>query len=184
MAPRVLLSALLAVSPLIGADQAAANEFDMDCKIILCLAGGFPPGCEDAWRHLLDRLRDGKSPVDSCTMSDGSELDDVDAEVRRIGAHSSAAWICPAGARLHHEVRRDEEDGHRHVTAFCYEASIERRHGEGYRTTYTGISTPSRVDLQTRVRIAPGTDMAYDTGLLRFDTGRHNDWRMTVRHRP
>lgn len=164
------------------AEPARSDEFDMDCKMILCLAGGFPSGCEDAWRHMIDHLRDRKSPVDSCTMSDGTELDDVDADVRRIGAHSAAAWTCPRGTQLHHEVRRAEE--WRHVTAFCYETAIERRQGDGYRTTHTGISTPARVDLQTRIRMAPGTDLAHDTGPLRFDTGRHDDRRTTVSHRP
>ena len=165
-----------------SAGPAAADDYDMDCKMILCLAGGFPDGCEDAFDHMIDRLRDGKSPVDSCTMADGRELDDVDVDLRRIGAHSASAWECPEGSSLHHEVARDGEG--REVTAFCYEAATERRQGDGYRTSYTGISTPARVDLEARLRMAPGTEAAYDSGLLRFGTGRHRDWRTTVRHRP
>lgn len=159
-----------------------ADDYDMDCKMILCLAGGFPSGCEDAFDHVMDRLRDGKSPVDSCTMADGRELDAVDADLDWIGAHSPAAWECPEGSTLHHEVRHNDEQ--RQVTAFCYEAVVERRQGDGTRTSFTGISTSQRVDLEARLRMAPGTTMAYDSGVLRFDTGRHRDWRTAVRHHP
>lgn len=70
------------------------------------------------------------------------------------------------------------------MTAFCYEAATERRQGDGIRTSFTGISVPARVDLQARLRMAPGTEAAYDSGVLRFDTDRHQDWRTTIRHRP
>lgn len=179
---RLLAVTSVALALAVTTGPAAADEFDMDCKMILCLAGGFPSGCEDAWRHLIDRLRDGKSPVDSCTMADGRELDDVDAEVRRVGAHSASAWSCPAGARLHHEAEWDGE--RRRVTAFCYEAATERRQGDGFRTSYIGVSTPARVDLEAQLRMAPGTAVAYDSGLLRFHTGRPDDPRTLVSHRP
>ena len=175
----------LAATALLAAagSPAEAEEYDMDCKMILCLAGGFPSGCGDAFEHMLERLRDGKSPVDSCTMADGRELDDVDADVKWVGAHSRAAWTCPPGSTLHHEVRHDGE-GERQVTAFCYETAAQRRQGDGYRTSFTGVSVPTRVDLETRLRMAPGTAAAYDSGVLRIDTGRRQDWRTTVTHRP
>ena len=174
--------AAFAVALAVSAAPTAADDYDMDCKVILCLAGGFPTGCGDAFDHMIDRLRDGKSPVGSCTMADGREMDDVDVDLRRIGAHSASAWECPQGSQLHHEVAQD--DDRREVTAFCYEAATQRRQGDGIRTSFTGISVPARVDLQARLRMAPGTDAAYDSGVLRFDTGRHQDWRTTIRHRP
>ncbi len=179
--PEVFLASLVLILT-VPTGSASADDYDMDCKVILCLAGGFPDGCGDAFAHMIDRLRDGKSPVDSCTMADGRELDDVDVDLRRVGAHSASAWECPEGSTLHHEVAQDGEG--REVTAFCYEAATERRQGDGTQTSFTGISVPARVDLEARLRMAPGTEAAYDSGLLRFGTGRHRDWRTTIRHRP
>lgn len=45
------------------------RAFDMDCKLILCLAGGFPSGCSDAKSYMLDRLKDRKPPVGTCSSS-------------------------------------------------------------------------------------------------------------------
>ena len=39
----------LALSPV-------AHGEEIDCKVILCLAGGFPGGCEDAHGYMMDRL--------------------------------------------------------------------------------------------------------------------------------
>lgn len=44
-----------------------ADAYDMDCKVILCLAGGFPSGCGDAHSYMMDRLEDGKPPFGPCT---------------------------------------------------------------------------------------------------------------------
>ena len=82
------------------AEPAHAAEYDMDCKLILCLLGGFPQGCGDALDHMIDRLRDGKSPIGSCAMSDGAEFDDYDLDHRWISAASRAAWECPEGKQL------------------------------------------------------------------------------------
>ena len=55
-----------------------ADDYDMDCKLLLCLPGGFPDGCGDALDHMVDRIRDGKSPIGTCLMSGGGEYDDYD----------------------------------------------------------------------------------------------------------
>lgn len=49
------------------------RAFDMDCKLILCLAGGFPSGCSDAKSYMLDRLKDRKPPIGTCSSSGGSD---------------------------------------------------------------------------------------------------------------
>ena len=36
--------------------QAVAQSYDIDCKVILCLAGGFPSGCSDAFDYMIDRI--------------------------------------------------------------------------------------------------------------------------------
>lgn len=40
----------------------------IDCKVILCLAGGFPGGCEDAHSYMMDRImaRPPKPPFGTC----------------------------------------------------------------------------------------------------------------------
>jgi len=50
-----------------------SHAFDMDCKLILCLAGGFPSGCGDAKRYMLERLKDRKPPIGTCSSSGGGE---------------------------------------------------------------------------------------------------------------
>ena len=51
-----------------------AKAYDMDCKVILCLAGGFPMGCADARAYMLHRLRSfpPKPPFGYCSGSDSS----------------------------------------------------------------------------------------------------------------
>ena len=51
-----------------------AYGYDMDCKVILCLAGGFPEGCSDARAYMLSRLRDfpPKPPFGHCSGGDSS----------------------------------------------------------------------------------------------------------------
>jgi len=58
-----------------------AKAFDMDCKVILCLAGGFPQGCGDAHSHMLKRLRKGKGPFGVCSGG-GAENDEYPVPVR------------------------------------------------------------------------------------------------------
>ena len=51
-----------------------ANGYDMDCKVILCLAGGFPQGCADARTYMLNRLRSfpPQPPFGYCSGGDPS----------------------------------------------------------------------------------------------------------------
>ena len=44
-----------------------AQAYDMDCKVILCLAGGFPSGCADAHSYMMDRLKRLKPPFGPCS---------------------------------------------------------------------------------------------------------------------
>ena len=57
----------------------AAEDYDMDCKIILCLAGGFPEGCGDAYQAMMTRIMafPPKPPFGFCPM--GSLADITDA---------------------------------------------------------------------------------------------------------
>ena len=54
-----------------------AQAYDMDCKVILCLAAGFPSGCGDAHSYMVRRLRKGKGPFGTCSggSADGGTYD-------------------------------------------------------------------------------------------------------------
>lgn len=47
-----------------------AHAYDIDCKIILCLPGGFPSGCGDAYDTFIDRItaKPPKPPIGHCPM--------------------------------------------------------------------------------------------------------------------
>jgi len=55
---------------------ADVRGYDMDCKVILCLAAGFPAGCQDARSYMLDRLRSRppKPPFGHCEGTDGDDF--------------------------------------------------------------------------------------------------------------
>ena len=65
---RAVLAALSVASVTVVSHPARA--FDMDCKVILCLAGGFPSGCSDAKTYMLRRLKKLKPPFGPCSSGD------------------------------------------------------------------------------------------------------------------
>lgn len=60
-----LVSAMLAIT------STPAAAYDIDCKVILCLAGGFPSGCGDAKSYMVKRLKRGKPPFGFCPFGSG-----------------------------------------------------------------------------------------------------------------
>lgn len=74
------LPTLFAVAALLLLAQpkpAQAEDYDMDCAVILCLAGGFPTGCGAAYSYMIKRITGWKPkpPFGFCAMG---SLDDVD----------------------------------------------------------------------------------------------------------
>lgn len=55
------MSAILAGCVLLGSTAVPAQADQIDCKVILCLVGGFPTGCQDAHSYMIDRIT-GKPP--------------------------------------------------------------------------------------------------------------------------
>ena len=171
----------LAVAALaVASPQAAkAQDYDMDCKLLLCLPGGFPGGCGDAYDHMIDRLRDGKSPIGTCAMAGGGDYDDYEIEYAFNGATSREGWQCPEGASLYHSSRLIE--GNRNaVNVFCYESSNTVRLGENTQTYYTGKSRPERTDFTLDMTMNASAETPYETGLMRFNTGRARDWTTSI----
>ncbi len=71
---RIALGLLAGLAAVLSA--LPASGYDMDCKVILCLAGGFPAGCSDARAYMLSRLRSipPKSPFGHCAGTDSRGL--------------------------------------------------------------------------------------------------------------
>ena len=151
----------------------------MDCKLILCMPAGFPSGCSDAFDHMIDRLRDGKSPIGTCAMSNGAEYDRYDIDYDFKPATEPASWDCPAGKTLYHRVRSDDDAGHRQtVNTFCYDTAYQHdgwtpSDGDTTVTTYTNMSLPERKDFWVNLTVEPDTEAAYSPGWQTFDAGLH-----------
>lgn len=64
------LAGLTALAP----HDLLSQDYDMDCKVILCMAGGFPDGCEDAHTYMIKRItaKPPKPPFGQCSYQDGS----------------------------------------------------------------------------------------------------------------
>ncbi len=168
-------AALAALAP----STATAQDYDMDCKLLLCLPGGFPSGCSDALDHMRDRLRDGKSPIGFCAMSDGTEYTAYEIDYAIVPAHSRDVWSCPPGKTLYHDVRTNNENPRYEVSTFCYDKAYE--FGSEGRSRYTGRSQPERVDFRTKLTLEPGTPSEFTQGWQQFATGMDRDRSTEIR---
>ena len=183
LAGTAAITALASFTP----SSASAADYDMDCKLILCMPAGFPSGCRDAFDHMIDRLRDGKSPIGTCTMSNGDAYDRYDIDYAFKPATLPESWACPAGKSLYHTVRSDDDAGRRHsVNTLCYDAAYTQRawtsDGESMRTIFTNKTIPARTDFWVNLTVEPGTDAAYSQGWQKFDAGIHRDGMTTIHY--
>jgi len=185
----IVMGGLAIVAAIAGFTPTAApaQDYDMDCKLILCMPAGFPSGCGDAFDHMLDRLRDGKSPIGFCALGDGTEYDGYDIDYAAIPASSRDGWRCPPGKPLHHGVRGDDAEGLRlTVTAFCYDTSHTRRswtsEGYGDRTFHLNRTRPERMDFQVNLTVEPGTPVAWSRGWQRFNADIGGDRGIIIRY--
>ena len=152
-----------------------AHAFDMDCKVILCLAGGFPAGCSDAYGYMIDRITRTPKPLPPfgfCAMSDGSEYQAHNVEYRYLNQGPSA-YDCVQGTHLYYR-REDEGRGFRRETAFCYThttaAGRSGREGEDL-TVYHGRTPAIRVNFELQITIEPGTAHEFQSPLFRINYG-------------
>ncbi len=188
MRPPLFLAALsLTVSALVAAtpDAAQAQDYDMDCKLLICLPAAFPSGCGDAFDHMIDRLRDGKTPIGFCGTGGGSGYDDYEIDYDFHSATSPSGWKCPEGSSLYHSVSHsDDDDGRRRtVSVFCYESSNTVRIGDSRRTYYTGKTRPERTDFSLDMTMNVSAETPpYETGRMRFNTGYVRDFLTRVRY--
>ena len=166
---------LFAFTAAIPAPAALAQSYDIDCKLILCLAGGFPSGCADAKAYMIDRITSvpPKPPIGFCAMSDGSEYADYRLDYAWVSPASAEGWVCPADKLKYFRASR-EEHGETHVQVFCYDERVVVRAGwrdEEPTYAWLGRTVPERSDFRIAITISPGTEDAYDSGVQRVETG-------------
>ena len=94
---------------------ARATDYDIDCAVILCLAGGFPTGCGAAYSYMIRRITSvpPKPPFGFCAMGDLSDIDFPDNDDPR--AHEAMIDVIddPGVARTLRSVRAEVSRGHR-----------------------------------------------------------------------
>lgn len=150
-----------------------AQAYDMDCKVILCIAGGFPSECSDAYRYMIKRITRFPKPLPPfgfCAMSDGTEYTAHNVSYNYL-YRGPQAHDCPADKQLFY--RRDDEDSGWNETAFCYTHMTRERTGWGrddeVRTVYHNQSPAKRVNFQLKIVIEPGTEHEYRSPLFRIN---------------
>lgn len=163
----------LAGAATLALQPAEAQAYDMDCKVILCIAGGFPAECGDAYRYMIKRITRFPKPLPPfgfCAMSDGSEYTAHDVSYNYLH-RGPQAYDCPDSKQLYY--RRDDEDSGRSETAFCYTHMTRTQVGWGrdeqYQTTYHGRSPAKRVNFQLKIVVEPGTKHEYRSPLFRIN---------------
>jgi len=151
-----------------------ANAFDMDCKVILCIAGGFPASCGDAYSYMIDRIthRPPRPPFGFCAMSNGSEYKGHNIDYRFL-YRGPQAYDCPVGKRVFYRANDDEDYGGHNDTAFCYShTTLTNTYGDDNesRITYHNRSAAVPINFELKITIEPGTSSEYRSPLIRVNT--------------
>lgn len=150
--------------------------FDMDCKVILCIAGGFPAGCGDAYGYMISRITRWPTPLPPfgfCPMSSGVEYTGYDVDYNYLGGQS--AYDCPEGKKLHYTPAVSEDGNSTSESAFCYshitlEQVRDSDDNISYVQVYQNQSQAIPVNFQLKITIEPGTDIEYHSPLFRINT--------------
>ena len=97
--PTLIAGALCASLSAFAATPAKAQDYDMDCKVILCLAGGFPTGCADAYSYMMDRISrvPPLPPFGHCAMSNGAAYTGARLDYQFLDGSTPAGWDCIDG---------------------------------------------------------------------------------------
>ncbi|SHN17001.1 hypothetical protein [Roseibium suaedae] len=145
--------------------QAQAQDYDMDCKVILCLAGGFPATCSDAKSYMLNRLKKGKSPFGACTYEDGGTSEAVKADARFL--LGKEGHLCEPGKKLFYE---QDDDNHLNEV-FCYSNLRSYHQGGELVTIYEGKEPATFVNFTTQITVEPGSAEAFTSPRYYVNTG-------------
>lgn len=158
--------------------QSGTEPGDIDCKVILCLAGGFPTGCGDALSYMLDRVSPPhpKPPFGFCPMSNGEGYTAYDAPYARLNTNDRSGWDCADGKNLFF-ARHEQDHGRDRIEAFCYTDATTRTYREDRETitrvVYSGRSSAIPVNFQIQITVEPNTPQAYasPTYKMNYNTG-------------
>jgi len=149
-----ICAATALVLALAGAPKpAAAEEYDMDCAVILCLAGGFPSGCAAPHAYMMSRLtaRPPKPPFGYCGMV---SLEGSAGEYSNYRlARGREPYYCDAGYTL--SVQRNDGDEY----ATCSRRTSCRRFGDSEeQCSYDTKAAYERSEPNwIRITLEPGT---------------------------
>ena len=151
-----------------------AYAFDMDCKVILCIAGGFPASCGDAYSYMINRIthRPPRPPFGFCAMSNGSEYKGHNVDYRFL-YRGPQAYDCPVGKRVFYQANDDDDYGGHNDTAFCYShTTLVTTYGDDNesRIVYHGRSSAVPINFELKITIEPGTSNEYRSPLIRVNT--------------
>lgn len=138
--------------------QAVAQSYDIDCKVILCLAGGFPSGCSDAFDYMIDRITSfpPKPPFGICTGSDGVDYDRHNTNFQFLSGRNS--YFCEEGSQLFYG--QDQEFGFEE--AFCYSSTTVGFSFEGQEDIiYHGVSRPTRLNYRIQITVEPNGETEF-----------------------
>lgn len=168
------LLVLILASLTIISQNNKANAFDMDCKVILCIAGGFPVSCGDAYGYMIDRIthKPPQPPFGFCAMSNGSEYKGQNVDYRFL-YRGSDAYDCPVGKSIFYQANDDEDYGTHNDTAFCYShTTLFNTYGDDNdsRVIYHNRSSAIPINFELKITIEPGTSNEYRSPLIRVNT--------------
>lgn len=171
------LAALLLISGGATISQPTQSPaYDMDCKVILCIAGGFPSGCSDAYAYMISRITRWPAPLPPfgfCAMSNGSEYKGYDVDYSFLGGQSG--YDCPEGKKLHYTPPVSEDGNSTNESAFCYshitlEQVRDSDDNISYVQVYQNQSQAIPVNFQLNITIEPGTEVEHKSPLFRINT--------------
>lgn len=142
--------------------SAQDGSYDLDCAVMLCMAGSWPAvtECDGAYAYMLDRITDlpPQSPFGVCSMADGSGYDAFALDYAVGSRQARNAYSCPTGSSLYFSQAGGG------VTAFCFETRTEViRTDEQCYKTYQGITEATYRQLVADLTLEPGTDSAWDS---------------------
>lgn len=153
---------------------ASAVDYDLDCAVILCLAGGFPSGCGPAKSYMMKRLRRGKSPFGTCSQDDGTPYNNHNVQFSPGSGPNQ--FMCSRSKNLHVWNAGDDRGSRSDWQGICYTSATRTTsygRDDNDAIQYNGRSPAFRYDWRVQVTVEPGTPQAFvsDTWYVNLGAG-------------
>jgi hypothetical protein len=153
------------------------QAYDMDCKVILCIAGGFPAQCGDAYAYMIKRITRWPAPLPPfgfCAMSNGAEYKAHDVNYSFLG-QGPQAFDCSDGRKLFYRRIEDSDGNLQGEDAVCYSHTSQVKDTSGdedvWKTIYHNKSNAQPINFQLSIVIEPGTEQEFKSPLFKIHTG-------------